>query len=83
MNKKLALLVLVINPECGRIQKENKMSKAKSVDLTILRDFYSYPATTLAPFGVNVSVNLDVTLFPNLPVTPAQLKVLADRYDKV
>ena len=54
------------------------MSKAKKINLSVLRDFYTYPAADLAPFGVNVSVNLDVTLFPNLPVPPAQIKVLAD-----
>jgi hypothetical protein len=64
--------------ECGRIQKENKMSKIKQPDLKVLRDFYGYPAQKLAPFGVNVSVNLDVKLFPNLPVPPDQLKLLAD-----
>jgi hypothetical protein len=54
------------------------MSKTKQSDLSVLRNFYSYPAATLAPFGVNVSVNLDVKLFPNLPVPPDQLKLLAD-----
>jgi hypothetical protein len=54
------------------------MSKAKQIDLSVLRDFYTYPAAKLAPFGVNVSVNLDVTLFPNLVVPPSQIKLLAD-----
>ena len=54
------------------------MSKAKQADLKVLRDFYGYPAAKLAPFGVNVSVNLDVKLFPNLPVPPDQIKLLAD-----
>jgi hypothetical protein len=54
------------------------MSKTKQADLKVLRDFYGYPAATLAPFGVNVSVNLDVKLFPNLPVPPDQIKLLAD-----
>jgi hypothetical protein len=54
------------------------MSKAKQTDLSILRDFYGYPAQKLAPFGVNVSVNLDEKLFTNLVVPPAQIKLLAD-----
>ena len=54
------------------------MSKAKQVYLKVLRDFYGYPAQKLAPFGVNVSANLDEKLFPNLVVPPAQIKVLAD-----
>jgi hypothetical protein len=54
------------------------MSKVKQADLKVLRDFYGYPAAKLAPFGVNVSVNLDVKLFPNLPVPPDQIKLLAD-----
>ncbi len=44
----------------------------------MLRDCYGCPAQKLAPFGVNVSVNLDVKLFPSLPAAPDQLKLLAD-----
>jgi hypothetical protein len=55
-----------------------KRSRAKPADLKVLRDCYGCPAQKLAPFGVNVSVNLDVKLFPSLPAAPDQLKLLAD-----
>lgn len=43
-----------------------------------MRDFYKYPAAKLVTFGVNVSANLDPTLFLNLPVDPKTIGTLAD-----
>ena len=47
-------------------------------NLKILRDFFEYPASNAVTFGRNVATNLDPVLFPNLPVTPAVVKTLAD-----
>jgi hypothetical protein len=47
-------------------------------NLPILRNFYEYSANELAPFGINISTNLDATKFPNLPVAPTVIKTLAD-----
>ena len=46
--------------------------------LNVLRDFFKYPANKLVTFGANVAVNLDPTLFPNLPVDPKTIGTLAD-----
>jgi hypothetical protein len=43
-----------------------------------LRDFYQYPANKLVPFGTNISTNLDLITFPNLPVPATVIKTLAD-----
>jgi hypothetical protein len=64
--------------ECGRIQKANNMSKIIRANLKVLRNFYGYSAKDLPPFGINVAANIDVLLFPNLVVPPAQIKILAD-----
>ena len=46
--------------------------------LKVLRNFYKYSGSQLVTFGTNVSVNLDPTLFANLPVAPKDIKTLAD-----
>ncbi len=47
-------------------------------NLQILRDFYQYPANKLVTFGRNIATNLDPVKFPNLPVTPTDIKALTD-----
>ena len=47
-------------------------------NLQILRDFYQYPANKLVTFGRNIAANLDPVKFPNLPVSPTNIKALTD-----
>jgi hypothetical protein len=47
-------------------------------NLTILRNFFEYNADHLVPFGTNISTNLDLVTFPNLPVPATVIKTLAD-----
>jgi hypothetical protein len=58
----------------GRIQKEIAMS----AKLKVLRNFYQYPAAQLETFGRNVSINLDPTKIPNLPVVNPALAAYVD-----
>ena len=61
-----------------RVQKVEIKLKTKQADLRVLRNFYKYPGAQMVTFGSNVGVNLDATLFPNLPVAPADIKAMAD-----
>jgi hypothetical protein len=47
-------------------------------NLAILRDFYQYNPDHLVIFGSNISTNLDLVTFPNLPVPATVIKTLAD-----
>ena len=46
--------------------------------LKILRNFYDYTGANAVIFGTNVSLNVDPTLYPNLPFAPEAIKALAD-----
>jgi len=65
-------------PKSRRVQKVEIKLKTKQADLRVLRNFYKYPGAQMVTFGSNVGVNLDPTLFPNLPVAPADIKAMAD-----
>jgi hypothetical protein len=65
-------------PESRRVQKVEIKLKTKQADLRVLRNFYKYPGAQMVTFGSNVGVNLDATLFPNLPVAPKDLKAMSD-----
>jgi len=47
-------------------------------NLSIPRNFFEYKADHLVIFGGNISTNLDLITFPNLPVKPTDIKTLAD-----
>ena len=65
-------------PESRRVQKVEIKLKTKQANLRVLRDFYKYPGAQMVTFGSNVGVNLDPTLFPNLPVTPTNIMTMSD-----
>ena len=52
--------------------------KKMRANLSILRNFFEYIADHLVTFGGNISTNLDLITFPNLPVKPTDIKTLAD-----
>jgi len=54
------------------------MKTQQAPNLTILRNFYEYTGPNLVIFGVNISVNLDPVVFPNLPFDPKVIKAQAD-----
>ena len=47
-------------------------------NLAILRNFFEYKPDHLVIFGGNISTNLDLVTFPNLPVPATVIKTLAD-----
>jgi hypothetical protein len=67
--------------ENSRVQKVEIKLKTKQAGLRILRDFHEYPAAQLVSFGRNVSINLDPTKFPNLPVVNPALEAYVDDLD--
>ena len=52
--------------------------KTKQANLTVLRDFYGYNGPKLVVFGGNIAVNIDPTLFPNLPFAPKDIQGMTD-----
>ncbi len=72
------IVVLPFKRSGGSRKLEVFGKKIMRSNLAILRDFYDYPANKLVPFGGNISTNLDLVQFPNLPVPATVIKTLVD-----